>query len=102
MKEKALSDGQISENERKEIEKLENQRRDITVKELSKTEKEQERILVRMQRNRNAYSIDEASKAIKEAEKQEKQEKEVDKQYEDDVIAIKITSTFLSLKKINC
>lgn len=46
---KALSDGQISENERKEIEKLENQRRDITVKELSKTEKEQERILVRMQ-----------------------------------------------------
>ena len=36
---KALSDGQISENERKEIEKLENQRRDITVKELSKTEK---------------------------------------------------------------
>ncbi len=52
LKEKALSDGQISENERKEIEKLENQRRDITVKELSKTEKEQERILVRMQRNR--------------------------------------------------
>ncbi|HHW6871842.1 TPA: phage tail tape measure protein [Staphylococcus aureus] len=79
LKEKALSDGQISENERKEIENLENQRRDITVKELSKTEKEQERILVRMQRNRNAYSIDEASKAIKEA----------DKQYEDDVIAIK-------------
>ena len=38
-----------------------------------------------MQRNRNAYSIDEASKAIKEAEKQEKQEKKVDKQYEDDV-----------------
>ena len=32
LKEKALSDGQISENERKEIEKLENQRRDITVK----------------------------------------------------------------------
>ncbi|WP_149024624.1 hypothetical protein, partial [Shigella flexneri] len=27
LKEKALSDGQISENERKEIEKLENQRR---------------------------------------------------------------------------
>ncbi|HHO6497489.1 TPA: phage tail tape measure protein [Staphylococcus aureus] len=87
LKEKTLSDGQISENERKEIEKLENQRRDITVKELSKTEKEQERILVRMQRNRNAYSIDEASKAIKEAEKARK--KEVDKQYEDDVIAIK-------------
>ncbi|HGL6203835.1 TPA: phage tail tape measure protein [Staphylococcus aureus] len=90
LKEKALSDGQISENERKEIEKLENQRRDITVKELSKTEKEQERILVRMQRNRNAYSIDEASKAIKEAEKARKaRKKEVDKQYEDDVIAIK-------------
>ncbi|AWE67096.1 putative tail length tape measure domain protein [Staphylococcus aureus] len=55
-----------------------------------------------MQRNRNAYSIDEASKAIKEAEKARKaRKKEVDKQYEDDVIAIKITSTFLSLKKIN-
>ncbi|AWE66065.1 putative tail length tape measure domain protein [Staphylococcus aureus] len=39
MKEKALSDGQISENERKEIEKLENQRRDITVKELSRLKK---------------------------------------------------------------
>ncbi len=43
-----------------------------------------------MQRNRNAYSIDEASKAIKEAEKARKaRKKEVDKQYEDDVIAIK-------------
>ncbi len=44
-----------------------------------------------MQRNRNAYSIDEASKAIKEAEKSKKKQekKEVDKQYEDDVIAIK-------------
>ncbi|WP_312575698.1 hypothetical protein, partial [Staphylococcus aureus] len=38
----------------------------------------------------NAYSIDEASKAIKEAEKARKaRKKEVDKQYEDDVIAIK-------------
>ncbi len=44
-----------------------------------------------MQRNRNAYSIDEASKAIKEAEKKQEKarKKEVDKQYEDDVIAIK-------------
>ncbi|AWQ92823.1 putative tail length tape measure domain protein [Staphylococcus aureus] len=103
LKEKALSDGQISENERKEIEKLENQRRDITVKELSKTEKEQERILVRMQRNRNAYSIDEASKAIKEAEKARKaRKKEVDKQYEDDVIAIKNNVNLSKSEKINC
>ncbi len=73
--------------------------RDITVKELSKTEKEQERILV-MQRNRNAYSIDEASKAIKEAEKARKaNKKEVDKQYEDDVIAIKNNVNLSSLKR---
>ena len=55
-----------------------------------------------MQRNRNAYSIDEASKAIKEAEKQEKQEKEVDKQYEDDVIAIKNNVNLSKSEKINC
>src|SRR5699024_5181757 len=72
VKEAAMADGNISEKEMAQIEKLENQRRELTVKNLTKTQKEQEKILSRMKNNREALSVSEASSAIKQAEKARK------------------------------
>ncbi|EZY61436.1 phage tail tape measure protein [Staphylococcus aureus] len=90
LKQKALSDGKLSESERAAITKLEEERKELVVKELSKTEKEQERIILRMQENRSALSVKEASRAVKDAEKARlDRKKEIEKQYEDEVIATK-------------
>ncbi|HDZ8697871.1 TPA: phage tail tape measure protein [Staphylococcus aureus] len=90
LKQNALSDGKLSESERAAITKLEEERKALVVKELSKTEKEQERIILRMQENRSALSVKEASRAVKDAEKARlARKKEIEKQYEDEVIATK-------------
>src|SRR5699024_9372174 len=89
VKEAAMADGNISEKEMAQIEKLENQRRELTVKNLTKTEKEQGKILSRMKNNREALSISEASSAIKSAEKAKKSRiKEINDEYDDKVYAI--------------
>ena len=89
VKEEAMADGNISEKEMAQIEKLENQRRELTVKNLTKTEKEQDKILSRMKNNREALSISEASSAIKSAEKARKARiKEINDEYDDKVYAI--------------
>src|SRR5699024_1848777 len=89
VKEAAMADGNISEKEMAQIEKLENQRRELTVKNLTKTQKEQEKILSRMKNNREALSVSEASSAIKQAEKARKARvKEIKDEYDDKVYAI--------------
>ncbi|MDN6291049.1 MAG: phage tail tape measure protein, partial [Tetragenococcus koreensis] len=89
IKEEAMADGNISDKEMAQIEKLENERRELTVKNLTKTEKEQDKILSRMKNNREALSISEASSAIKGAEKARKARiKEINKEYDDKVYAI--------------
>ena len=89
VKEAAMADGNISEKEMAQIEKLENQRRELTVKNLTKTQKEQEKILSRMKNNREALSVSEASSAIKQAEKARKARiKEIKSEYDDKVYAI--------------
>lgn len=89
VKEAAMADGNISEKEMAQIEKLENQRRNLTVKNLTKTQKEQEKILSRMKNNREALSVSEASSAIKQAEKARKARvKEIKDEYDDKVYAI--------------
>lgn len=89
VKEEAMADGNISDKEMAQIEKLENQRRKLTVKNLTKTQKEQDKILSRMKNNREALSISEASSAIKSAEKARKARiKEIKSEYDDKVYAI--------------
>src|SRR5699024_6439952 len=89
VKEEAMADGNISEKEMAQIEKLENQRRELTVKNLTKTQEEQDKILSRMKNNREALSISEASSAIKSAEKARKARiKEINDEYDDKVYAI--------------
>lgn len=89
VKEDAMADGNISEKEMAQIEKLENQRRELTVKNLTKTQKEQDKILSRMKNNREALSVSEASSAIKSAEKARKARiKEIKDEYDDKVYAI--------------
>lgn len=89
VKEAAMADGNISEKEMAQIEKLETQRRNLTVKNLTKTQKEQDKILSRMKNNREALSVSEASSAIKQAEKARKARvKEIKDEYDDKVYAI--------------
>lgn len=89
VKEAAMADGNISEKEMAQIEKLENQRRELTVKNLTKTQKEQDKILSRIKNNREALSVSEASSAIKSAEKARKARiKEINSEYDDKVYAI--------------
>ncbi len=89
VKEAAMADGNISGKEMAQIEKLENQRRELTVKNLTKTQKEQDKILSRIKNNREALSVSEASSAIKSAEKARKARiKEINSEYDDKVYAI--------------
>lgn len=89
VKEAAMADGNISKKEMALIEKLEKQRRNLTVKNLTKTQEEQEKILSRMKNNREALSVSEASSAIKQAEKARKARvKEIKDEYDDKVYAI--------------
>ncbi len=89
VKEEAMADGNISEKEMAQIEKLESQRRELTVKSLTKTQKEQDKILSRIKNNREALSVSEASNAIKQAEKARKARvKEIKNEYDDKVYAI--------------
>ncbi|MDU0374336.1 phage tail tape measure protein [Staphylococcus pseudintermedius] len=80
---KALSDNKLSEKERFELKILYTQRNELAVEELSKGEKEQQRILSRMSANRKAMSIEEASETIKESIKaRDKAKKEAKKRYD--------------------
>ena len=85
----AQADGVITAKEKANIDKLEKQRRELVTENLTKTEKEQGKILSRMQHNRKAMSVSEASDAIKDAEKARKARvKEVNDEYNDKVYAI--------------
>lgn len=64
---KATKDGKLNKKETQELQKLYEQRNRLAVKELSKGQKEQQRILARMSANRRAMSIKEASETIKES-----------------------------------
>ncbi|PCF86398.1 phage tail tape measure protein [Staphylococcus intermedius] len=80
---KALSNGKLSEKETKELQELYEQRNELAVKELSKGEKEQQRILSRMSANRKAMSIEEASETIKESIKaRDRAKKNAKKRYD--------------------
>lgn len=89
IKEQAISDGTIDDKEMAKLEKLEEERRELTVTNLTKTEEEQDKILSRMKHNRESLSVDEASKAIKDAEKKRKARiKEIEDEYDDKVYQI--------------
>ncbi|EMC0274946.1 phage tail tape measure protein [Staphylococcus pseudintermedius] len=80
---KYSSDGKLSDEEMKKLQDLYKQRNELAVKELSKGEKEQQRILSRMSANRKAMSIEEASEIIKESIKaSEKAKKDAKKRYD--------------------
>lgn len=89
MKEEFSADGELDKNELKQLAKVEQQRRDITVGELSKSQKEQQKILDRMDSNEEALSVKKASRNIKDAEKAKKKRiNEIDNEYTDRKLAI--------------
>nr|CDL65134.2 hypothetical protein [Staphylococcus xylosus] len=89
MKEEFSADGELDKNELKQLAKVEQQRRDITVGELSKSQKEQQKILDRMDSNEEALSIKKASRNIKDAEKAKKKRiDEIDDEYTDRKLSI--------------
>ena len=64
---KNAKDGNLSEKEMEELNKLYDEQRKIAVGTLSQTHKEQKRILARMSANREAYSMKEAQSLVKES-----------------------------------
>lgn len=89
MKEEFSADGELDKNELKQLAKAEQMRRDITVDELSKSQKEQQKILDRMDSNEEALSIKKASRNIKDAEKAKKKRiDEIDDEYTDRKLSI--------------
>lgn len=89
LKRKQVEDGKLTPNELQELQELEDKRAKISTSALTKTEQEQQKILTRMKQNSEAYSVDEASKAITRAEKARKSRiKEIEKEYEDQIYAI--------------
>lgn len=89
LKRKQVENGKLTPYELKELQDLEDKRNKITTSALTKTEEEQQKILSRMKQNSESYSVDEASKAIKRAEKARKARlKEIEQEYEDQVYAI--------------
>ncbi|WP_017722734.1 phage tail tape measure protein [Staphylococcus xylosus] len=89
MKEEFSADGELDKNELKQLAKVEQMRRDITVDELSKSQKEQQKILDRMDSNEEALSIKKASRNIKDAEKAKKKRiNEIDDEYTDRKLSI--------------
>lgn len=89
MKEEFSADGELDKNELKQLAKVEQQRRDIAVGELSKSQKEQQKILDRMDSNEEALSIKKASRNIKDAEKAKKKRiDEIDDEYTDRKLSI--------------
>ncbi|MDU9335160.1 phage tail tape measure protein [Staphylococcus coagulans] len=80
---KATKDGKLNKKETQELQKLYEQRNRLAVKELSKGQKEQQRILSRMSANRKAMSIEEASETIKESIKaRDRAKKDAKKRYD--------------------
>lgn len=89
LKRKQVENGKLTPYELEELQEAEDMRAKITTSALTKTEQEQQKILSRMKQNSESYSVDEASKAIKRAEKARKARlKEIEKEYEDQVYAI--------------
>ncbi|MDG0818986.1 phage tail tape measure protein [Staphylococcus equorum] len=89
MKEEFSADGKLDKNELKQLAKAEQMRRDITIDELSKSQKEQQKILDRMDSNEEALSIKKASRNIKDAEKAKKKRiDEIDDEYTDRKLSI--------------
>ena len=84
--EKNARDGNLSEKEMKELNKLYDKQRELAVGTLSKTHKEQERILAKMSANREAYSMKEAQSLVKESIKaRDTAKKENKKAYDQEV-----------------
>ena len=76
---KNAKDGNLSEKEMEELNKLYDDQRKIAVETLSQTHKEQKRILARMSANREAYSMKEAQSLVKESIKARDAAKEENK-----------------------
>ena len=102
MKEEFSADGELDKNELKQLAKAEQMRRDITVDELSKSQKEQQKILDRMDSNEEALSVKKASRNIKDAEKAKKQRlDEIDDEYTDKKLAIEQNEDLSKQEKEN-
>ncbi len=83
---KQARDGKLSGSEMKELNKLYREQEKLAVGTLSKTHKEQQRILSRMSVNRKAYNMQEAQSIVKESVKaRDAAKKENKKQYDAEV-----------------
>ena len=83
---KQARDGKLSGKEMKRLNQLYDEQRKLAVGTLSKTDKEQQRILSRMSANREAYNIKEAQSIVKEAIKaRDNAKKENKKRYDQEV-----------------